>query len=94
MYNFKIDLNLFNTFFNQTYNLAVFNGERSKVILFLKINPFLRSTTQSSIRTDLIKKINYNYITRFKFCFVAPPQVGRRPSVSPALTLWGTPWKT
>ena len=55
MYNFKSDLNLLNTFLNQTYILAVLNSERSKVILFSKINQFLRSMTQGSIRTDLIK---------------------------------------
>ena len=52
----KSDLNLVKTYCNQTYILAVFNGERSKVILFSKISRFLHSTTQGSIRTDLIKK--------------------------------------
>ena len=37
------------------------------MILFSKINRFLSSTTHGSIRTDLIKKMNYNYKTRFKF---------------------------
>ena len=62
----KSDIILLNTFPNQTYILAVFNEKASKVILFWKINRFLRSTTQGSIHRDLIKK-NYNYITRFKF---------------------------
>ena len=48
------------TFLIQTYILAVFKGETFKVILFSKINRFIRSTTQGSIRTDLIKKNNYN----------------------------------
>ena len=48
MYNFKLGLKFLSTFLNQTYILALFNGERSNVILFSKINRFLRSTTQGS----------------------------------------------
>ena len=84
MYNFKIGLSLVNAFLNQTYMLAVVNGERSKVILFSKINRFLRSKTQGSISIDLIKKMNYNYITRFKF----------RLSLYPLLIPTRTPFKT
>ena len=57
MYNFKSDLNLLNTFLNQSFIWAVFKGNSSKVILFSKINKFLRSTTQGSIRTDLKKML-------------------------------------
>ena len=52
MHNFKVVTD----FLNKTYILAVFKGERSKVILFSKINRVLRSMTQGSIRLDLIKK--------------------------------------
>ena len=51
--NFKIGYNFVKHFF--------------KLILFWKINLFLRSATQRSIHRELIKKINYQYITRFKF---------------------------
>ena len=37
--------------------MAVFSDKASKVILFWKINRFLRTTTQGSIRTDLKKKL-------------------------------------
>ena len=56
MHIFKIRFKYVKTFLIQTYKLAVFKGERSKVILFSKINLFLRSATQGSIRRDLIKK--------------------------------------
>ena len=62
--------------------LAVFKGESLKVILFSKINRFLRSTTQGSILTDVIKKMNYNCINRFKFCL----------SLYPLLILTRTPF--
>ena len=40
----KSNLILLNTFWNQIYISAGFNGETSKMILFSKINQFLRST--------------------------------------------------
>ena len=56
MHNFKIGFKFDKYFVIPTYILAVFKGETSKVILFSKIYRFLRSMTQNSIRTDLIKK--------------------------------------
>ena len=56
MYNFKIGFKFVKGFLIQTYILAVFNGGTSKVILFFKINRFLRLTTQGWKHTDLIKK--------------------------------------
>ena len=44
-----------NLTFLKTYILAVVYDQTSKVILFKKINRFLRSATQGSIDRDLIK---------------------------------------
>ena len=57
MHNFKIRFKFFKDFLIQTYILALFKGETLKVILFSKINIFLRSMTQGSIRTDLIQNL-------------------------------------
>ena len=81
MHDFKIGLIFVKDFLIQTYILAVFKGETLKVILFSKLNRFLRSMTQGSIRTD--KKMDYNYITRLKFCF----------SLYPLLILTCTPFQ-
>ena len=63
----KSDLNLFETFLNQTYILAVFIGERSKVILFYK-NKSIFTFNDTGLDTHRFgKKMNYNYTTRFKF---------------------------
>ena len=61
----KSDLNLLNTFFNQTNILAVFNDITSKGSLFFLIR-FVCSTIQGSIHRDLIKKMYHNFKTRFK----------------------------
>ena len=55
MHKFKIGFDFVKHFFNQMYNLDIFNDEKSKV------NRFLRSAAQDLIRRDLIKKI-FNYI--------------------------------
>ena len=54
MYNFKIGFKFVKRLFKFK---PIFIGKTSKVILFSKINRFLRLMTQGSIRTDLIKKI-------------------------------------
>ena len=56
MHNFKIGFDFVIIFKTQTYLLAVFNDETSKVILFLKNVSILRSKTQGSIHRDMIKK--------------------------------------
>ena len=55
---------MFNTFLNQTYVLAVFNSEMSKLILFLKLYLFLRSMSNATglDRQRFDQKINDNYI--------------------------------
>ena len=60
MHNFKIGFKFVNTFLIQAFILAVFKGETSKEILFLKMNRFLRSAIQGSILRDLIKKLIKN----------------------------------
>ena len=59
-----------NTFLNQTYGyiLAVFNGKSQKVILFSKINRFYDQWHMGLDTQRFYQKMNYNYITRFKFC--------------------------
>ena len=69
----KSDIILLNTFTNQAYILAVFNENASKVILFWKINRFLRSTTQGSIHRDLIKKWIVIIYPDFNFVYTYTP---------------------
>ena len=56
MHNFKIGFNFVKHYLNQTYILALGNDETSKLILFSKINRFLRSTTQRVETQKLDKK--------------------------------------
>ena len=58
MHCFKIGVKFVKAFLIQTYILSIFDGKRSKVILFSKIKRFLRSTTQGSRRTDLALPLN------------------------------------
>ena len=56
MYNFKLGLKFVQDIFNSNLYYGRIKRRNVKVILFSKINQFLLSTTQSSIRRDLIKK--------------------------------------
>ena len=56
MRKIKIWFDFVKHFKNQIYILAVIIDKASKVILFWKINRFLRSTTQGLKHRDLIKK--------------------------------------
>ena len=67
MHNFPIGFDFVkqNTFLNQTYILAVFNEKASAFILKNKSIFTFNDTRLDTQRFD--QKINYNYITRFKF---------------------------
>ena len=58
MHNFETGLKFAKHVFKSNLYFVVFDGEASKEILFSNINRCLRLTTQGSIRTDLIKKLN------------------------------------
>ena len=67
MHNIKIGFNFDKHFLNQTYILASFNEDMSKVIFFLFF--FISTFNNKGLDTQRFDpKTNYIYITRYKFC--------------------------
>ena len=62
MHNCKIGFKFVKDFLNSNLYFGHIKGETLEVVLFSKINRFLRSMTLGSIRTDSIKNELYNPI--------------------------------
>ena len=69
MNNFQIGFDFVKNFLNQTYILAVFNEKATKLKSdFILKNKLIFTFNDSGLDTQRFdQKINYNYITRFKF---------------------------